>query len=405
MSFFLFFLFWFGLLALAYFYAGRRMITHSNLSRRGRITAWVTVWVLFTLPQIPFLSFAGKSESSAVDFVAWVGYTSLGLFSFVLIGLFARDIILLIRRLARMSRTIARRIAGKTTEATPVRTDRRRFLIHASNSGIMGLAALTTGYGVYEARRKADIVRLSVSLPNLPVGFEGFRIAQITDIHAGLTIKRGFVERIAEQVSALNSDLIAFTGDLVDGSVPWLRNDVAPLTELTAPAGKFFITGNHEYYSGAQPWIEEADRMGFTVLLNEHRIIEKNGEKLVIGGVTDYGAGQFIPHQASDPFKAFSGAPEGSVRILLAHQPKSIFAAAQAGCDLQLSGHTHGGQFFPWNYLATIDQPFIKGLHRLGGVQIYVSRGTGYWGPPVRTNNPPEITLITLTRKGATPVM
>lgn len=403
MSFLLFFLFWFSLLALGYYYVGRRIIVHSNLSRRGRLSAWAALAVFFVFPQIPFLSFAFRSESSAVDLIAWMGYTSLGLFSFVLVGFLSRDIILFIRRVPQIFRMIVRHIAGGNQTTSPVDSGRRRFLLQASNGGIIGLAALTTGYGVYEARRKADIEKITIALPKLPSGFEGLRIAQITDIHAGLTVKRGFIERIAEQVADLHPDVIAFTGDLVDGSVPWLRNDVAPLGDLIAPHGKFFVTGNHEYYSGAEPWIEEAGRLGFTVLLNEHRVIEKNGERLIIGGITDYGAGQFIPRQASDPLKAFSEAPAHLLRILLAHQPKSIFAAARAACDLQLSGHTHGGQFFPWNYLATIDQPFIKGLHQFRGVQIYVSRGTGYWGPPVRTNNPPEITLISLTRNGDPP--
>ncbi len=398
MSFLLFFSFWFGILALGYYYVGRRVIGQAGIGPRAKRTAWLILAVLFILPQVPFLSFALLFDSSMIDFTSWIGYTILGLFSFVLVGLISRDIILFLQRFPRTLSDIVRRFQGRVAPSDPVRTDRRRFLLQSTNAGILGFAAAATGYGIHEARQRATIERITILLPHLPGPFDGLRIAQITDVHAGFTIKRGFVERIAEQVGELDADIIALTGDLVDGTVPWLRNDVAPLGDLTAPMGKFFVTGNHEYYSGAEPWIDEIDRLGFTVLLNEHRVIRRDGEQLVLGGITDYTAGQFIPRQASDPRKAFEGAPSGAVRILLAHQPKSIFASIKAGCDLQLSGHTHGGQFFPWNYLATIDQPFIKGLHQLDGVTIYVSRGTGYWGPPVRTGIPPEITLITLKR-------
>jgi predicted MPP superfamily phosphohydrolase len=242
------------------------------------------------------------------------------------------------------------------------------------------------------------IERVSIPVTGLPVEFHGFRIAQFTDLHVGPTIKRDFVERVVEQLQGLDADLIAFTGDLVDGSVGWLRDDVAPLAALRAKNGVYFVTGNHEYYSGASPWIREARRLGFDVLMNEHRVLRKGGAGLVLAGITDYGAGEFIPAHRSDPAAAVSGSPEGMIRVLLAHQPRSVFAAEQAGVAVQLSGHTHGGQFFPWNHLATLSQPYIKGLHRHGRTWVYVSRGTAYWGPPVRLFNPPEITVVTLLR-------
>jgi len=146
-----------------------------------------------------------------------------------------------------------------------------------------------------------------------------------------------------------------------------------------------------------EPWIKEAGRLGFDVLLNEHRIIRRGESRMIIAGVTDYGAGDFVRAQESSPSAALSGAPEGLVKILLAHQPRSIHEATRAGYHVQISGHTHGGQFFPWNHLATLNQPYIKGLHRHENTWIYVSRGTGYWGPPLRIGIPPEITVITLT--------
>jgi predicted MPP superfamily phosphohydrolase len=186
------------------------------------------------------------------------------------------------------------------------------------------------------------------------------------------------------------------TGDLVDGSVDQLGYDVAPLAQVQSRSGNFFVTGNHEYYSGVIEWVEEVRRLGFTVLLNEHQVIARGKANLLLAGVTDYRGGNFLTSHRSDPQKALEGAPAADVKILLAHQPKNIFAAARAGYDLQISGHTHGGQFFPWNLLVGFAQPYVYGLHTHENTQIYVSRGTGYWGPPVRVGSPSEITLIAL---------
>ena len=176
--------------------------------------------------------------------------------------------------------------------------------------------------------------------------FVGFKIVQITDIHARLTVKRDWIETIVAEVHALKPDLIAFTGDLADGSVPHLRGEVAPLGELQAPYGKFFVTGNHEYYSDAEPWVEEARRLGYDVLINEHRLVQRNGASLVLAGVTDYSGGGFLPHHKSDPQAGLDNAPSDTVKVLLAHQPRTLHQAESLGFQLMLSGHTHGGQFF-----------------------------------------------------------
>jgi predicted MPP superfamily phosphohydrolase len=191
--------------------------------------------------------------------------------------------------------------------------------------------------------------------------------------------------------------MVAITGDLVDGSVAELAPHTAALARLNARHGAFFVTGNHEYYSGAGPWIAEMRRLGINVLLNEHVVLNHEGEDVVIAGVTDYSAGHFDASQRSDPAGAIAGAPaDAGVNVLLAHQPRSAFAAHTAGYDLQLSGHTHGGQFVPWNFFVRFQQPFTAGLHKLGKLWVYVSRGTGYWGPPKRLGAPSEITHLTL---------
>ncbi|MBI4536149.1 MAG: metallophosphoesterase [Ignavibacteriae bacterium] len=394
MTFLLFFLIWFVLLALTYWYVGRRLIRPANLKAKRRNLAWLGVVLLFIIPQVPFLLLVNRIESWWTDILAWFGYFSLGLFTLILASVFARDVVLLIVRGGKAVWETLDRLP-KTPDPV-VDRERRRFLVHATNLGILGVSAAATGYGYYEARRRALVEHVDVPITNLPHEFDGFRIAQFTDIHVGPTIKRDVVEEIANQIHELNTDLIVFTGDLVDGSVPWLQDDVAPLRELAAPYGRFFITGNHEYYSGAKPWVKHASSLGFDVLLNEHRIIERSESRIVLAGVTDYSGGDFLPEHRSDPAKAVADAPEELIKILLAHQPRSVYAAETAGIDLQLSGHTHGGQFYPGNYLVTLNQPYIKGLHKHGNMWVYVSRGTGYWGPPLRIGIPPEITVIVL---------
>jgi hypothetical protein len=304
----------------------------------------------------------------------------MGLFSSLLVFTLLREAILLAAWLASLAAPVAREaIARASAVAVPV------------------LAIAVTLFGYWNARRTAGVVTVRVPLAGLPAPLQGFTIVQISDIHVGPTIRARYVEAIVEAVNRLKPDLVAITGDLVDGSVAELGEQVAPLRRLVSRHGTFFVTGNHEYYSGAAPWIAELERLGIKVLHNEHVVIERAGAKLVLAGVPDYGAGHFDQSHRSDPQAALAGAPaRAAVKVLLAHQPRTAPAAAQAGFDLQLSGHTHGGQFLPWTFFVRLQQPFTAGLHRLGRMWVYVSRGTGYWGPPKRLGAPSEITEIKL---------
>jgi predicted MPP superfamily phosphohydrolase len=261
------------------------------------------------------------------------------------------------------------------------------------------LAALATIVGFVNARMRARIRRIDVPITGLPAALHGFSIVQITDLHVGASIKRRFLERVVDAANRLGADMIAITGDLADGSVRELAAHTEPLSKLTARHGIFFVTGNHEYYSGVHEWVHEMRRLGLAVLMNEHVVLMHDGASVVVAGVTDYTAGYFVPSHRSDPAAALTGAPiDAGVRLLLAHQPRSAFAAAPAGFHLQLSGHTHGGQIFPWKYLVRLQQPFTAGLHRVGSLWVYISRGTGYWGPPKRLGAPSEITYVRLMR-------
>jgi len=270
--------------------------------------------------------------------------------------------------------------------------------VRISSIGVMTLTPAITLVGFFMARRVAPVVNVEVPLADLPAPLQGFTIAQISDLHVGPTIKRNFVEAIVQRVNRLGADMVAITGDVVDGKVGELASHTEPLARLESRHGTYVVTGNHEYYSGAHAWIRELRRLGTTVLLNEHVVLDHDGAKLTVAGVTDYSAHHFDPSHRSDPHAAAEGAPDDVLKILLAHQPRSAAVAAQAGYQLQLSGHTHGGQFWPWNLFVRLQQPFTAGLKRLGRMWIYISRGTGYWGPPMRFGVPSEITLIRLVR-------
>jgi predicted MPP superfamily phosphohydrolase len=276
------------------------------------------------------------------------------------------------------------------------------MLAHDSALAVPLAAALMSLIGYVNVQRQARIVEVDIPIADLPDALHEFTIAQISDVHIGPTIKRRHIEEIVARVNALGADMIAITGDLVDGSVRELAGHTAPLAALAAPHGAYFVTGNHEYYSGAAAWVIELRRLGLRVLMNEHVVLQHRGARLLVAGVTDYSAHRIDPQQRSDPHAAIAGAPaEVGIKILLAHQPRSAHAAEAAGFDLQLSGHTHGGQFLPWNFFVRLQQPFTAGLNRLNALWVYTSRGTGYWGPPKRLGAPSEITRIRLLQ--ATP--
>ena len=263
--------------------------------------------------------------------------------------------------------------------------------------GVASIVGLAGVYGVFRALGPVPVRRVPIALTRFPRALGAFRLVQLSDVHVGPTRGRRFVRRIVERVNALAPDAVVITGDLVDGSVERLKEHVAPLAELRAKHGAFFVTGNHEYYSGADAWVRELERLGVRVLRNERVGIGGPGEAgFDLAGVDDWSA--FGDGHGRDLRRALQGRAAGRAVVLLAHQPKQVHEAAEHGVDLQLSGHTHGGQIFPWHLFVRIDQPTVAGLERFGDTQIYTSRGTGYWGPPMRVGAPPEISLLELSR-------
>nr|MBN2278202.1 metallophosphoesterase [candidate division Zixibacteria bacterium] len=385
-----------AILSLMYGYIGWRLIIPAAFSLPVNLLLWGLLLIFLILFFLPNILQHNEVEGRLIDILSWAGYLSFGFLTLLFAFLVVRDVVLLIGiGLQKLIPVTAQLIHPTSSPSATELADpeRRHLLINTINLGLAVTAGAMTGYGLFEALRRPKIVDLTIPIRNLPPVFEGFRIVQITDIHVSSTIKEPFVRMVVDMVNDLKPDLVALTGDLVDGSVPRLRGDVAPLADLKAPYGRYFITGNHEYYSGVLPWLAEIKKLGFDILLNEHRVLERDGHKLILAGVTDYSGGEFLPDHKSDPHRALAGAPEGLPRILLAHQPKNIFEAARAGYDYVISGHTHGGQYFPYHFLAALAQPYISGMHRHEGTLIYISRGTGYWGPQIRIGARSEITV------------
>jgi len=363
------------ILVLVHLYIGVRLLPAMPIGLPGMLLGVLLLALSTGLVRIGLVA-PSLRRSRWSEQLSWAGLLAMGYFSSLFVLTLLRDVVLLVMALAG---------AGS--------------LVFSRNSAIaVPLVALAvTAIGFVNARRVARVVKVEVPIAGLPAALDGYSIAQISDIHVGPTIKRPYLNAIVTRVNGLKPDAIAVTGDLVDGSVQRLAMHTEPLARLSAPDGTFFVTGNHEYYSGAEQWIAEVRRLGLRVLMNEHVIRRRGDASLMIAGVTDYTAQHFNPAHKSDPHQAAAGAPQDvAVKILLAHQPRSAPAAADAGFDLQLSGHTHGGQFFPWNLFVPLQQPFVAGLNKVRSLWVYTSRGTGYWGPPKRFGAPSEITLVKL---------
>lgn len=369
-----------GLLGLVHYYIWARLVRDLALPRglyRWLGRAIVTLFVLLSTGF--FLSRAGDWARPLV----WVSYIWLGVVFLLFVSLGVAE-------LGRAAVTLA---ASSGSDGSPLDPSRRTFL-----SRLVGALALFVAGGASIAALRSglsrvQVKRVEVPLKRLPPALDGMTIVQLTDVHVGPTIRRDFIEQIVETTNALEPDVIAITGDLVDGSVERLREHVAPLGLLNAKFGVFFVTGNHEYYSGVEEWCAELERLGIRVLRNERVSIGHGASSFDLAGVDDFNA-------APDLTRALAGRDPARELVLLAHQPRAVREAAEHGVGLQLSGHTHGGQIWPWRYLVYLQQPVVSGLAKIKETFVYVSNGTGYWGPPMRLGAPAEITEVRLRAEG-----
>jgi len=359
-----------ALLAAAYAYVAARLAS----------AAWQ--WVALALPFVliwivPVFYWArerDREETWLDDVAHQASYLSMAWVSFALVLTLARDLVLLVT-------------AAPNLEAAHAMTAQAGIPVVVAGSFLAMVA------GAITALRGPEVEEVELRVPGLHPDLDGFRIVQISDLHVGRNIRRAYVERVVERARALAPDLVALTGDMVDGPVERLAPHVAPLAALAEGGRAFFILGNHDCYSGASAWIAHFRATGMRVLLNEHTVLRKGAAALLVGGVVD------PAYHAQRPAISLEDAPPADFRLLLAHNPKLAPLGARAGFDLQLSGHTHAGQFFPWTLaVRLVHAPHVAGLSREERMWVYVSAGTGTWGPPVRFGTRPEITLIKLSR-------
>ena len=403
----------FGFLAFAltvtvliHFYLWRRLVRSTTRPGRARrIGGFVVLGLALLVPVTMVASRAGGT------WLAWPGYLWLSVMFYLLVIFAVLELPLLVVRV-----WLRRRAAATTAVDVPVLVaasgpaapppappaapgrdhdpDRRLFLARGA-AIFAGLTATgLTGYGVSQALGPPVLKRVRIPLAKLDPRADGLRIALVSDVHLGPILGRGHTVRIVSMINELDADLVAIVGDLVDGSVAELGPAAAPLAGLRSRYGNFFVTGNHEYFSGHQEWIEEVRRLGLRPLRNERVEIVHRGAALDLAGVNDVIGSEY--GDAPDYARTLDGRDPSRPVVLLAHQPVQAREAARHGVDLQLSGHTHGGQVVPFNLVVAAQQPVVAGLGTVDGLPVYVTNGVGFWGPPVRVGAPPDITLVEL---------
>lgn len=335
----------------------------------SRLALGVPFLFIWIVPVLYWGRARDREESLLDQIVHQASYLSMALVSFLLVFTLARDLLLF------------------ATLWSPALHDQ---VWQAGVPVVLGGSALAVALGALTALRGPRVVRVELAIPGLHPDLDGFRIVQISDLHVGRTIRRTYVEHTVERARALAPDLVALTGDMVDGPVHRLAPHVASLARL---ANAFFVLGNHDCYSGAEAWMRHFASLGMQVLVNSHVLVRKGAARLQVGGVVD------PAYSALRPAISLAGSEPSDFKLLLAHNPRLAPLGACAGFDLQLSGHTHAGQFFPWTLaVRLVHAPHVAGLSREGKMQVYVSAGTGTWGPPVRFGTSPELTLLTLQR-------
>jgi predicted MPP superfamily phosphohydrolase len=370
-----------GLLFGLHYYVALRLILDPALPEPWRGAALVALTLLgASLVVQPFAE--RLVQRSLARFIAWPASLWMGFAFYALVLLAATDLVWSVVGAPA-------RAAGVLTAAESTTAALRAAGVTAV-SLVVGLVSLRSGL------RSPDLRRVEIALSRWPAELDGFRIVQLSDIHIGPILDRRFARELVERTNALEPDLVAITGDLVDGAVKQLRAEVAPFGELRARLGVYFVTGNHDHYSGLQSWCDAVADLGIRVLRNERVELDDRGSVFDLAGVDDHRGSHLADGGGEDLDAAFDGRDAGRPVILLAHDPSTFKRASRLPVDLQISGHTHGGQMWPFGYLVRIAIPFVAGRYRRGASELYVSSGTGFWGPPMRLFAPAELTEITL---------
>ncbi|MCY1141267.1 metallophosphoesterase [Actinoplanes sp. Pm04-4] len=393
----------FVVVGLIHFYLWKRLVKDPLPGKRARRIGAIVVVGLAVLAPATLIGV----RSGAVPWLAWPGYLWIALMFYLLVTLAVLEIprlaVRLVWRAQRRTEKETATVAGQgessvlTAEPPPPTTSDdkpgidRRLVLARGAAIFAGLtAAGVTGYGVKTALGGPRIDRIQIPLAKLPRAMDGTRLAVVSDIHLGPLTGMNHTRRIVDVINSVQADIVCVVGDLVDGSVAELGRFAAPLAEIQSRQGAYFVTGNHEYYSGFQEWVDEVARLNVRPLRNER--LELGG--LDLAGVNDLGGAE--EGDAPDFAKALGDRDTSRPVVLMAHQPLAARDAAPFGVDLQVSGHTHGGQMAPFNLLVKLEQPVVSGLGKVDGVPVYVTNGAGFWGPPVRVGAPPQVSVIEL---------
>ncbi len=393
----MFFLIFAAVLSIGCLYISLRLIPRTSLKGWPKALAYALCFTpLLNVParhMVRSMARAGETVPAWLDVTLYATYILIGSLSVVAVVVFACDMLLLAKYLYRRLRKPSCDV--KAQPAPAVMQGRRLFLQNSLSAGLVAVGGSLVSYGVSEAVGMPQIKHISVPIKNLPKPLHGYTIAQLTDIHINKPVPATRLENIVANINALKPDAVVITGDISDSFPEQVHAEMEPLRALDSKDGTFFVSGNHEYYTSIDAWLDEVARLGITNLHNEHRVIERDGARLLMCGVPDITAPRMSDH-ISDPVLAQQGSMEGDIKVLLAHQPQSIYAGSTVNYHLQISGHTHGGQLFPWTYVTDLVQPYIHGLYKVENTQLYVSRGTGYWGPPIRIGAPAEVAFLHL---------
>lgn len=382
LSFAVFFLVALGLTGAIHYYLWVRLVRDPGLPAAWyRALTGLLIALYLSLPAA--MLFARALPRSVAQALVFPAYIWLGTMFLLFVAVLTMDI----------ARSLG--FAYERWASTPVDPERRLTLNRIFGFAALAFGAGTSGLALVQGRRFL-VKRVEVPLSRLPRALDGTTIVQLTDVHIGPSLGREFMQDVVRTVNELNPDLVAITGDLVDGSVAQLGSIVRELSELRSVHGTFFVTGNHEYYSGAQEWCDALTTFGVRVLRNERVVVGSDGHSFDLAGIDDIQGGRFGDGHGADLPKALSGRDPERELILLAHQPRAVFEALEHGVGLQISGHTHGGQVWPFSWLVKLQQPVVSGLELIEKTWVYVSNGTGYWGPPMRLGAPAEVTQIVL---------
>jgi uncharacterized protein len=376
-----------AVLALIHLYVWKRMIKDTARGRtRHALTAVYLALLALLVATLLLPRLLGWREPS---WLAWPAYVWFGFVAYLFLTLLLVEPVRLL---------LGRRVKGAPSQASETdehAMNRRLFLARAGAAAAGAASVGLAGAGMVSALGRPDLLQIPVRLRRLDPSFDGFRIAVVSDIHLGPLAGRSHTERIVAMINQAGPDLVAIVGDLVDGTVEELGHAAEPLRDLVSREGAFFVTGNHEYFvPDTASWMRELERFGVHPLRNENTVIRRGAAAFHLAGVNDVSGAQHSDPPDFD--RAMAGTGSSRPTILLAHQPVQVTEAAARGVDLQLSGHTHGGQMWPFHYVVRAVQPSLAGLSTVADTQLYVTRGAGFWGPPMRVGAPPDITVISL---------